>query len=281
MMIGSPSCAGRLRPARFLAAAVAAGALALAACGVSGGNLPGAGTPPLLVSVPASLADVMDTVAGAFERESDSRVLLNVAGSHLLATQILEGAPVDVFVSADARQMDRVLAAGGIDRSSRVNLLSNQLVAVVPADRLGSVTLPQDLAGDTVEQIALGDPEVVPAGVYARRYLDSRRLWEAVADKVVPTGSVRGALRAVESGAADAGIVYRTDVLTSSGVAVAFEVPRVDGPPIIYPAALTSDTLQPRAARRFLNYLRSPAAAREFEAAGFVVFAPLAGDRPS
>ena len=140
---------------------------------------------------------------------------------------------------------------------------------------------PQDLARDTVRRIALGDPEAVPAGVYARRWLSAAGLWGAVAEKVAPAGSVRAALRAVESGAADAGIVYRTDVLTSAGVALAFEVPRGDAPPIVYPAALAAGTPHQQTGRRFLDYLRGDVAARLFEAAGFVLLQPTAGDRPS
>ena len=268
-----------MRPAVALLAALGVGALS--ACGAAGDDIPGTGAPVLLVSAPASLANALGAVADAFERETGGRILLNAAGSHLLAAQILEGAPVDVFISADVRQMDRVLAAGRIDAASRVDLLSNQLVGIVPADRRDSIAAPDDLARDTVRRIALGDPEAVPAGVYARRYLESRGLWQELTEKVAPAGSVRAALRAVESGAVDAGIVYRTDALTSSGVAVAFEVPRADGPAIVYPAALAADTPNPDSARRFLAYLRGDVAARLFEDAGFVLLAPAAGGDPS
>ena len=246
-----------------------------------GKQIPGTGAPVLLVSAPASLSNAIGAVADGFERETEARVLVNLAGSNLLAAQILEGAPVDVFISADVRQMDRVSASGHIDAASRVDLLSNQLVIVVPSDRKGSLAAPVDLAGDTVRRIALGDPEAVPAGVYARRYLDSIGLWDAVVEKVAPAGSVRAALRAVESGAVDAGIVYRTDALTSSGVHVAFEVPSAVGPAIVYPAALAAGTPNPDTARRFLDYLRGDAASRRFLAAGFVVLPPQAGREPS
>ena len=282
MHIGWRQRSGCARPvAALLAGLLAAlGAGALAACGAAGDEIPGTGAPVLLVSAPASLAEALGAVADAFEQETGGRVLLNTAGSHVLAAQIIEGAPVDVFISADVRQMDRVLAAGRIDAASRVNLLSNQLVGVVPADRRGSVTGPEDLARDTVRRIALGDPEAVPAGVYARRYLESLGLWAGLAGKVAPAGSVRAALRAVESGAVDAGIVYRTDALASSGVALAFEVSRAGGPAIVYPAALAAGTPNPGAARRFLAYLRGAGAARLFEAAGFVLLAPAAGGAP-
>ena len=282
MCSGRVWCAALAWPAAVLLAVSAVGAAALAsACGAPGDETSGAGAPVLLVSAPASLSNVIGAVADDFEREAGIRVLLNIGGSHLLAAQILEGAPVDVFISADARQMDRVAAAGRIDAASRIDLLSNQLVGIVPSDRAGSLTVPADLARDAIKRIALGDPEVVPAGVYARRYLESAGLWDAVADKVAPAGSVRGALRAVEAGAVDAGIVYRTDALTSAGVTVAFEVPRAAGPPIVYPVALAVDTPSPAAARGFLDYLRGDAAGRVFEAAGFLEPARDAGSAPS
>ena len=282
MCAGRVSCAALIRRTTGLLAAAGIGAAALAAaCGAPADETAGTGAPVLLVSAPASLTNVIGAVADDFEEETGIPILLNVAGSHLLAAQILEGAPVDVFISADTRQMDRVAAAGRIDPASRIDLLSNQLVGIVPSDRRGSLTAPADLARDAIERIALGDPEVVPAGVYARRYLEVVGLWDAVAGKVAPAVSVRGALRAVEAGAVDAGIVYRTDALTSARVAVAFEVPPAAGPPIVYPAALAADTPSPAAARRFLDYLRGDAASRVFEAAGFATPVAEAGHAPS
>lgn len=225
---------------------------------------------PILVSAAASLSEAMAAVAAQYEAETGAPVRLNVAGSQMLASQIIEGAPVDLFVSADALQMDRAAAAGRIDAATRVDLLSNQLVVAVPSDRTGSVTAPEHLAHASVERVALGDPEAVPAGVYARQWLRAAGLWDHVASKVVPANSVRAALRAVESGAADAGVVYRTDMQTSTGATVAFEIGIGDGPAITYPAAITSDAPNRDGAARLLDYLRAPAARRRFEAAGFV-----------
>ena len=249
-------------------------AFAAAACGRDGGG--GGEAPTLLVSAAASLSEAIGAVADRFEEEQGVRILLNVAGSQMLASQIIEGAPVDVFISADVLQMERAVAAGRIDTARRVDLLSNQLVIVVPSDRAGTVTRPQDLANPSIERIALGDTEAVPAGVYARRYLESQGLWGSLQARVVPANSVRAALRAVEAGTVDAGIVYRTDIRAAGGAATAFVVPFEEGPTIVYPAAVTVDAPNPAAAARFLAYLQADAARRQFDAAGFIGL-PAAG----
>lgn len=250
-----------------LALALAATA---AACDPGEGDVDGAAPPTLLVSAAASLSEAIGAVADRFEEAHGTRILLNVAGSQVLASQIIEGAPADVFISADVLQMDRAVAAGRIDSARRVDLLSNQLVIVVPSDRAGTVAEPRHLLNPRIERVALGDPEAVPAGVYARRYLESQGLWQSVADRIVPTTSVRAALRAVEAGTVDAGIVYRTDVRTGAGALIAFAVPAEDGPSIVYPAAVVRDAPNRAGAARFLAYLQSDDARRQFDRAGFI-----------
>lgn len=245
-----------------LAAALAAG------CGPGGGA--GAAPPTLLVSAAASLSEAIDAAAARFEEQQGVRVLLNVGGSQALASQIIAGAPVDVFISADRRQMERAAAAGRIDAARRVDLLSNQLVIVVPSDRAGAVARPRDLADPSIRRIALGDPEASPAGVYARRYLEAQGLWEPLRGRIAPARSVRAALRAVEAGTVDAGIVYRTDVRTSAGAVAAFTVPLADGPAIVYPAAVARGAPNPADAARFLDHLQGAGARRSFAEAGFL-----------
>ena len=177
--------------------------------------------------------------------------------------------------------MERAAAAGRIDARRRIDLLSNQLAIVVPSDRTGAVARPPDLAHASIRRIALGDPEAVPAGVYARRYLESQGLWTAVAGRIVPAHSVRAALRAVEAGTVDAGIVYRTDVQDSADAAVAFLVPVEAGPTVVYPAAAVRNAPNPADAARFLDYLQSDPARRHFAAAGFLPLpARTADDTP-
>jgi molybdate transport system substrate-binding protein len=142
-------------------------------------------------------------------------------------------------------------------------------VVVVPASSGLVLGAPGDLV--RVRRLALGDPQAVPAGVYARTWLESAGLWGSLADRVVPTLNVRAALSAVESGNVDAGVVYRTDATLTRRVRVAFEVPREQGPRIVYVVAPLSGT--GRAARDFVAHLRSAEAARVFEKHGFLVLA--------
>ncbi|MFP6572622.1 MAG: molybdate ABC transporter substrate-binding protein [Vicinamibacterales bacterium] len=227
-------------------------------------------TATVVVSVAASLSDAMGDVANVFEKQTGIQVLVNAAGSQILATQIIEEIPVDVFVSADERQMTRTIARGKMDQGSYLQLLSNQLVVVVPSDRLMGISRPDDLIAQSVRRIALGDPEAVPGGVYAREYLDKEGVWDALKSKVVPTRNVRAALRAVEAGTVDAGVVYRTDARQSVDAVIAFDVPVGRGPRIIYPAAVSTEPPNPESAVQFFSFLQTAKAQQIFEAYGFI-----------
>lgn len=217
----------------------------------------------------ASLTDALTALLPAYEAKTGDRLVFNFAGSNALARQIKEGAPADVFVSADEVQMDNLATAGFVDSATRRDLLSNTLVIVVPKDGPAALK-PAELAGPTVKRIALADPRGVPAGVYAREYLTSVGLWEAVKPKVVPTENVRAALAAVESGNVEAGVVYRTDAAISKTAKVAFEVPRDEGPRISYPAAVVSNVPDAAAAKTFVTFLASPEGIAAFTKFGFL-----------
>ena len=227
-------------------------------------------TATVVVSVAASLSDAVGDVANVFEKQTGIQVLVNAAGSQILATQIIEEIPVDVFVSADERQMTRTIARGKMDQGSYLQLLSNQLVVVVPSDRLMGISRPDDLIAQSVRRIALGDPEAVPGGVYAREYLDKEGVWDVLKSKVVPTRNVRAALRAVEAGTVDAGVVYRTDARQSVDAVIAFDVPVGRGPRIIYPAAVSTEPPNPESAVQFFSFLQTAKAQQIFEAYGFI-----------
>jgi molybdate transport system substrate-binding protein len=220
----------------------------------------------VVVFAAASLADALREIAKAFEAGTGHRVVLSVGGSNDLARQIRAGAPAEVFVSASADRMDEVERARLVRGADRVDLLSNRLVVVVPAGATKAPVAAEDLT--RVRSLALGDPQAVPAGIYARQWLDRLGLWERVRDRVVPTLDVRAALAAVESGNADAAIVYRTDAAISRRVRVALDVPAGEGPRIVYPAALLAGSRGP-AARAFYEYLRSRPAREVFERLGF------------
>lgn len=216
----------------------------------------------------ASLTECLKELAPGFEKSTGHRVVFNLGGSNDLARQIKAGAPADIFFSADKAQMDGLEAAGLVRARDRVDVLSNVLVAVVPSASTARLDGPRDL--QTVRHLALADPQAVPAGVYARTWLESIGLWDKLKDKVVPTLNVRAALSAVESESADAGIVYRTDAGISKRVKVAFEVPRDQGPTIVYPLAPIAGSRRP-ATTALVRHLTSAAAREVYARYGFVV----------
>lgn len=219
----------------------------------------------------ASLTDSLKQIGAEYEKETGRPVVFNFEASSVLARQIEEGAPADIFFSADEAQMNRLSAKGLIDSSTREDRLGNSLVVVVPADSALQIHSADDLAGPGVKQMALGDPKAVPAGVYTKAWLTRLQLWKAIEPKVVPAENVRGALAAVASGNVDAGVVYKTDAAISKKVKVAYEVPSAEGPDIHYPLALVKASAEPEAAKDFLKYLDSDAAAAIFRRYGFTV----------
>lgn len=225
---------------------------------------------PVTVSAAVSLTDALTAVAEAYARTGGS-VRFNFGASNVLARQIVNGAPVDVFISADEAQMDVVAAAGLLQEGSRVDVLRNQLAVAVPSDRSRTFQSIRDLADPRYKRIAIGDPAAVPAGVYAKQYLEKEGLWASLQDRIVPTGSVRAALSAVESGAADAAIVYRTDVRVALRATVAWVVPADRGPRIVYPAAVVKTTAVAPESKRFVAFLTGETAARIFERFGFAL----------
>jgi molybdate transport system substrate-binding protein len=219
----------------------------------------------------ASLTDALSEVAALFEvAHPGARVVPQFGGSSDLARQILAGAPADLFFSADEKQMDRVAEAGLLDGSSRRDLLSNELVIVAARESRALVRAPDDLLH--LDRVAMADPESVPAGVYSKRYLEERGLWKDLARKVVPTLDVRGALAAVASGNVDAGFVYRTDASIEPRVRVAYEIPRDEGPEILYPVGVMRQSTS-EAAPALLRFLETAEAKRVFEKFGFIVLA--------
>ena len=227
---------------------------------------------PITVSAAVSLTDALSAIAAQYGKEGRGSVRLNFGASNVLARQIVAGAPADVFVSADEAQMDVVAAAQLLLDGSRVNLLRNQLAIVVPSDRPRTMTRPQELTAPAFKRIAIGDPAAVPAGVYAKAWLETEGLWQTLEPRMVPSGSVRAALAAVESGAADAAIVYRTDVRVALKATVAYVVPAGRGPRIVYPAAIVKTTNARDESQRFLDYLRGASSARVFERFGFSAY---------
>ena len=227
---------------------------------------------PLTISAAVSLTEALEEVAAAYRAAGGAPVNFNFAGSNVLARQIVNGAPVDVFVSADETQMDVVARAGMVVDGSRVDVASNALVLV--ADARTSIRTIADLGNAAVRRIAIGDPSAVPAGVYTRRYLEDIGLWAGLEPKIVPTTNVRAALTSVQNGSVSAAFVYATDARVAPELKVVVTVSGARAPRIVYPACVVRTSRQAAAAAAFVNFLRGPAAAAILVRHGF---APPAG----
>jgi molybdate transport system substrate-binding protein len=227
---------------------------------------------PLTVSAAISLTNVLEEIAAAYAKVGGGPVRFNFAGSNVLARQIVNGAPADLFISADEAQMDVVDRAGLLVGGSRVALVGNRLAVVAAPDRVEIIKRAFPVAASAIRRLAMGDPAAVPAGVYARQYLEMKGLWGAYSSRIVPTGNVRAALAAVENGAADAAIVYVTDVESARRAVIALTVPLEDGPRVVYPAAIIASGGSRPAAESFLAYLRGPEAAAIFSRYKFIPY---------
>jgi molybdate transport system substrate-binding protein len=250
--------------------------LALACAAIAwpaGAQRRSAGNRQVVVSAAVSLTDVLQQLAPAYQKRTGEQLVLNLGASNTLARQIRFGAGVDLFISADETQMDAV--SSQIDPATRVDLLANQLAIAVPDDRPRTLASARDLLDPAIRRIAIGDPGAVPAGVYAKQYLQAIGIWQDLAMKIVPSGSVRLALAAVENGAADAAIVYHTDVAMAAHAREALLIPADNGPRIVYPAAVVRAGKNPAGGRGFLAFLQTPEAVDAFRRAGFLVPAAL------
>ena len=252
-----------------LLGAVLCVSIAAAACGA--GRSVGSEPEPVLVSAAVSLSAALEELGPQYTRAAGVPVRFNFAGSNVLARQIVEGAAVDAFISADEAQMGVVADAGLLDAGTRVVLLTNRLAVVTRGDWLRPLRQLADLGGQDVRRIAVGDPAAVPAGVYARQALERAGLWSTVQPRLVPTVSVRAALAAADEGNADAAIVYRTDVAAARHARLAFVLEPGEAPPIAYPAAVMTRAPNALAARAWLQWLRGPTARATFERHGFGV----------
>jgi len=225
----------------------------------------------ILVSAAASLTDVLKEIGTGYQAQSKHMLKFNFGPSSGLARQIEEGAPADIFFSADLPQMDALNKNGRLELGTRKNLLSNQLVIIIPADSKLAISSAKDLLKADIKRIALAEPSSVPVGIYSSKYLADEGLWNKVKPKVVPVHDVRATLASVESGNVEAGFVYKTDAAVSRKVKVAYEVPVEKGPKITYPAAIVKESKRKDAARDFMTYVQSPAAKDAFKKYGFVV----------
>lgn len=234
---------------------------------------PAASAADLTVFAAASMKNALDAVDAAFTKANATSVAASFAASSALAKQIEDGAPADIFISADTDWMDDAATKGAIKPDTRVDLLGNRLVLVAQAGHpigleIGpGMKLAEALAGG---RLAIPEVESVPAGKYGKAALIKLGVWASVADHLAPAENVRAALGFVSRGEAPLGIVYATDAVSDKGVIVVGTFPAESHPPIVYPVAITSVSKSP-AAQAYMAFLRSPAAKPLFEAQGFTV----------
>ncbi|HTF87062.1 MAG TPA: molybdate ABC transporter substrate-binding protein [Planctomycetota bacterium] len=221
---------------------------------------------PLEVTIFAasSLRNVILELEPMLEEQLGANVSVSYGSSGDLARQIAAGAKAEVFLSADEKEMDRLDGLGLLEKGSRRDWVSNQLVVIEPFEEspawksgFAMPFTPAQLAAPRIAQLSLGNPDSVPAGRYAKAWLEKAGVWSEVSGRVLPAIDVRAALAAVESGGAQAGIVYKTDAAHSKRVHVAYEVPREEGPTITYPIAALAESHELAAAKKLLDLLGS------------------------
>ncbi len=254
---------------RFFAIAVTAlmsfvMALSFVGCGSTEGNGDTAGDPNEKVEIrlqaAASLTDAMDEIISDYTAAHPNVAITpNYDSSGTLSEQIIQGAPADLFISANQDKMDVVEQGGLLADGSGVDLLENELVLIAPKGNPSGVTGVADLDTDAVSFIAVGEPKGVPVGKYTEQALTTEGLLDSVAPKMVQGKDVRAVLTYVETGDADAGFVYKTDAMVSDQVEIVTTVGGHD--PVVYPAALIKDSDSADAARAFLDYIEDEGSA--------------------
>lgn len=224
----------------------------------------------LTVSAAASLTDALQEIESAFRRAHPGvEVRNNLGSSGTLAREIEEGAPVDVFLSAAAKPMDELEAQHLIVAGTRRNLLRNTLVLIAPRD--SHITGFQQLSDRSVRRIAIGDPASVPAGQYGKQTLIALHLLDGLRSKLVLANDVRQVLAYVETGNADAGLVYSTDAMTSHSIRIVAVAPESTHDAIVYPAAVVAHGHNEPVARSLVEFLSTPVAKAIFTKHGFTV----------
>jgi molybdate transport system substrate-binding protein len=226
----------------------------------------------LTISAAASLTDALKEIQTSYEgKNKQIKLNFNFGASGALQQQIEQGAPADVFLSAATKNMKALVDKQLIDAARQKNLLINELVLVVPADGKVAVQKVEDLTAEGIKHVAIGEPQTVPAGSYAKEALTQTKLWDRLQAKIVQGKDVRQVLTYVESGNAEAGFVYKTDALTSQKVKVALSVDSKTYTPIEYPAGIVKATKHSKEAEDFYAYLQTKEAQDVFVKYGFTI----------
>ena len=224
----------------------------------------------LTILAAASLTDVCDELKAQFEKENPSvSISISYGGSGALQTQIEEGAPADVFMSAAMKQMNALDEEGLMDSDSIVQLLENKVVMIVPKESDTSVSSFEDAATDAVTMIGLGEPGSVPVGQYSEEIFESLGILDAVKEKANYGSDVRTVLSWVETSAVDCGVVYATDAYTSEDVEIVCEAPEGSCSKVLYPVGVVAASEHPDEAAAWLAFIQSEASMELFASYGF------------
>lgn len=237
-----------------------------------GSSEPSVESVELTISAAASLTDALGEIQKIYaSKSSNIKLVFNFGASGALQQQIEQGAPADLFLSAATKNMKALVDKGLIDSGEQQNLLANELVAVVPYDSESNIASEQDLQKAELKIIAIGIPESVPAGNYAKEALTNAKLWDSLQAKMVQAKDVRQVLQYVETGNADLGFVYKTDALTSSKVKIAFDVDASSYSPVNYPIGIVKATKHTEEAKAFYHFLQTDEALDVFKKYGFSI----------
>lgn len=232
-------------------------------------SMVGAQAQTLVVSAAASLTNAFTEIGSVFETQNPGMTIrFNFAASGTLVQQVSQGAPADVLATADTHSMNRAQEAKLIETATRINFVENQLVLITPTDSNLNLTALTDLKNAHITRISIGNPNSVPAGLYAKNTLESAQLWQHLAPKLIMAQNVRQATLYVSQNEVDAGFVFLTDANTAGKnikVALVLNTPNT----ILYPAAVVTGTTRPDMAKKFISFLKSDVAQNIFTRYGF------------
>lgn len=246
----------------------------LIAVGLAAASLPEAQARDVIVFAAASLKNALDEVEAKNQKRTGEKAVISYAASSALAKQVENGAPADIFISADLDWMDYLEKRNLLKAGSRSSLLRNEIVLIAPADSKASIAIGPRfplaaLLGN--RRLAMADPDHVPAGKYGKAALERLEVWPSVSDRIARAENVRAALNFVSRGEAPFGIVYRTDAAADKKVRIVGAFPASSHPPIIYPAGMLTEGKSP-AAEKYFQFIKSAEAQAIFKKHGFVPY---------
>lgn len=224
---------------------------------------------PLTVSAAVSLTDALNEIKIQYEKDHAVHLTFNLGGSGTLAQQIQQGAPADIFISANEDWMDTLEKNQDVLSNTRKDITGNSIVMIAGKDSNFDVKSISDMHLEKIDQIAIGNPESVPAGKYTKQTLENLHLWDSLSNKIVQAKDVRQVLSYVETGNTDIGFVYESDAKISGKIKILATANKDLHDPIIYPGAVTSETKHEKEAEEFLTYLQSEEAQEILDAYGF------------